>query len=114
MTPPKKLSDTDETEAVRTPGADSSEHMRAIARDEAKQIVRMAVAVHESNCPKASDIWTEINKMRDDNVARDKQIAEFLGAQKLSRWLVPVITSVASSALAVFLLRAMIAGMASK
>lgn len=112
MTPPKKLTDTDENEAVRTPGGgDSSEHMRAIARDESKRESRGAVLAHEADCPQARDIWTEINKMREANAARDKQMAEFLGAQKLTRWLVPVVTSVATSALAVFLLRSMIAGM---
>lgn len=104
------LSDSGNQEVVTPSPSDSSERVRGIARDEASREVKMRLASHAATCENAAGLWEEIGKMRDANTNRDKLIAEFVGAQKLARWLVPVVTGVASSALAVFLLRAVLAG----
>lgn len=56
-------------------------------------------------------VWEKIEAMEKENATRDKLLAEFVGAQKLARWLVPVVTGVLSSSLAVWLLRASISGL---
>jgi len=80
VTPPKKLTDTDENEAVRAPGVgDSSEHMRAIARDESRRNAKTVVLEHEADCPKARDLWDAVNELREGFAAMREERAEERG-----------------------------------
>lgn len=87
---------------------DSSEHIRKIARDEAERTSKAMITEYQNNCINSGPIcgvWEEIGRMRETMSSHDKIISEFVGAQKLSRWLVPMAASLASSALAVALLK---------
>jgi len=94
-------------ERERTPPAgsrDSSAEMYAIA----ERVVERNQPAHMMECEKggpACELWKELEKMEAKVNEHDQIIARFDGAMRLSRWLVPMVASLASSALAVAMLR---------
>ena len=64
------------------PPSDSSEHIRAIARDEAQQTCKGMIAQYQNDCVNNGPIcgvWEEIGRMRDSIATETKQNAEERG-----------------------------------
>jgi hypothetical protein len=59
-----------------------------------------SLAKHELNCSWARSLGKRLNEMEKTQIAHGELLAEFVGAQKLQRWMVPIITGVLSSSVA--------------
>lgn len=101
-----KLTDTDETQAMQP--TDSSEHMRAIARDEGKREARTAVLSHESSCAQArelrkevasqaSELWKAMDAVRSTVTDMNKELSERKGADKAQARNLTLIVGIASA-----------------
>jgi hypothetical protein len=66
MTPPRHPTQSFEPP---TPGVDSSEHMRAIARDEALAAARVKISEHKNECGESGHtcaLWEAVNGLRSE------------------------------------------------
>lgn len=121
MTPPRhdktpqadSLTDTGERRAIvdevearlrdRTPvtrSSDSSEHIRAVARDEAERTATMLIQKYQSDCVKEGPIcgvWEEIGKMRTVVAGVNNELSERKGADKAQARNLTIIVGVASA-----------------
>lgn len=123
MTPPKSLTDSQKEMAAIAgeAGAEAAARSTPLPRENVSQMFEVAEAVarrsqpaHMLECEEkgpACKLGKRMEKMEAKIEDHGKIISEFVGAQKLSRWLVPMVASLATSGLVVAMLKLMWGGL---
>jgi len=75
---------------------DHVERMLA-SRADRTPVSGLSTAEHELNCRRAEKLEERMTEMEKTQRAHGELLAEFVGAQKLQRWAVPILTGVITS-----------------
>jgi hypothetical protein len=117
MTPPKSLTDSQKELAAVVEGVIAGQTPRpsdsATMFEVAETVVKRSRPEHMIECEErgpACKLGKKIEKMEAKIDAHEQIIREFVGAQKLSRWLVPIVTALATSGLVVGMVKLMWSG----
>lgn len=94
---PRKMNDTDENDVIRdTPAASlDTEAVRRLAKSEATSVV----SSHELKC----SLREKVEAMEKTQQNHGEMLAEIRGGLKLSKWLVPMLSSLTASAAALLI-----------
>ena len=69
-----------------------------------------SLAQHELTCSRAAELTRRMEKMESLQIQHEKMLAEFVGAQKLQRWLIPTLVGGLGSSVTAALLMWLLKG----